>query len=63
MNEATQVTCPYCGEPFDIAIDGSAGADQQFTSDCEVCCRPVRFAVTVAEDGEVEVRVHREAGD
>ncbi len=62
-NEALEVACPYCGEVFDLAIDDSAGAAQSFTSDCEVCCRPIRFTVTVAENGEVDVKTRTESGD
>ena len=46
-----QVECPFCGMKFDLAIDTSIAA-QQFTTDCEVCCRP--FSVSVeCEPGEV----------
>ena len=35
------VTCPFCGEPTDLAIDLSGG-DQDDIQDCSVCCRPIR---------------------
>lgn len=51
MEESVTVQCPYCGQAFDLAIDTSAGS-QQFTTDCEICCRP--FAVRAeCEAGEI----------
>lgn len=57
MEESEEIYCPYCGQGFEIVLDTSVRR-QQFTTDCEVCCRP--FTVLVeAEAGEiisVEVR-------
>ncbi len=50
MEEFATVQCPFCGQSFDVAIDATV-ADQCFTTDCEVCCRPF------------EVRVECEAGE
>lgn|GEM_PF-7120807 len=35
------IQCPYCGQMFDLAVDTSV-ASQRFTTDCEICCRPMR---------------------
>jgi hypothetical protein len=45
------ITCPYCWEPIEIALDLSVGSQQQ-VEDCSVCCRPivVRYSTT---DGEL----------
>jgi hypothetical protein len=48
---AESIQCPYCGQRFELMVDTSAG-DQQFTTDCEVCCRPFEVLVQ-CEDGEV----------
>ena len=51
MEESGEVMCPFCGQAFDLAIDTSV-AQQQFTTDCEVCCRPfVVFAES--QPGEI----------
>ncbi|HEU5069518.1 MAG TPA: CPXCG motif-containing cysteine-rich protein [Verrucomicrobiae bacterium] len=51
MEESVPVQCPYCGQVFDLALDTSAGS-QQFTTDCEICCRP--FTVRAeCEAGEI----------
>ena len=52
MRDTLSIVCPHCGETFDLALDVSEGT-AEFTVDCEVCCRPMRVAVQIA-DGEVE---------
>jgi hypothetical protein len=32
--------CAGCGEWNEITVDESAGQDQSYTEDCQVCCRP-----------------------
>ena len=51
MQEESEVTCPFCGQSFALVIDTSAGS-QQFTTDCEVCCRPFRVFAE-CEPGEI----------
>lgn len=51
LNER-DVTCPYCGEPFTILVDASAGS-QSYIEDCVVCCRPVRLDILVDGEGEL----------
>jgi len=50
MEEFAKIQCPFCGQSFDVAIDTTI-ANQCFTTDCEVCCRPF------------EVRAECEAGE
>jgi hypothetical protein len=45
------IYCPYCGQKFDLAIDTSI-PEQRFTTDCEICCRPIEVAVE-CEPGEI----------
>jgi Cysteine-rich CPXCG len=45
------VECPYCGESFETVLDLSAGSTS-YIEDCEVCCRPIEFALEVADDDE-----------
>jgi hypothetical protein len=49
------VTCPYCAETVEIALDPGSGADQQYVEDCEVCCRPWRVSVTYDRHGDAVV--------
>jgi len=50
--------CPYCGETITVLADGSAGS-QHYVEDCEVCCRPIEFDLTVDVDGTVALRARR----
>ena len=51
MEVSETITCPYCGQKFDLVIDTSVST-QRFTTDCEVCCRPFQV-VAECEPGEV----------
>ena len=51
------VTCPYCGETVEIAVDPGSGDHQQYVEDCEVCCRPWRVAVTYDASGHGSVAI------
>ena len=44
------VHCPYCGEPFETLIDLSGGSST-YVEDCQVCCQPIEFRVTVDHAG------------
>jgi hypothetical protein len=46
------VSCPYCGQAMEIDID-CTGGDQSFYEDCQTCCMPVRFVITVDEAGNL----------
>jgi hypothetical protein len=61
MPEIVDVRCPYCGEPMQMQVDARDGADQNFVSDCEVCCRPIRFHVRIEEDGDAVVSAQAES--
>ncbi len=52
MLDFINLTCPYCGESFETAVDCSAGS-QRYVEDCAVCCRPIEVSVSVSEDGEL----------
>jgi hypothetical protein len=45
------IRCPYCGQCFDLTVDTSEET-QNFTTDCQVCCRPFEVFVE-CEPGEV----------
>jgi hypothetical protein len=42
----TSVCCPYCGESFETRLDLSSGS-ATYIEDCQVCCRPIEFCLTV----------------
>jgi hypothetical protein len=43
--------CPYCFETIEMQLDVSVST-QQYTEDCEVCCRPIEVHYE-QEDGEL----------
>ena len=51
MEITTDICCPWCGQRFELAIDTSSES-QQFTTDCEVCCRPMMVSAE-CEPGEI----------
>jgi hypothetical protein len=55
-----EVCCPYCGEINEIALDPGSGAQQEYTEDCQVCCRPWRVRVRYDVSGAAEVSVEPE---
>jgi hypothetical protein len=54
-----KIICPYCGESIDILIDPEE-IDQEYIEDCQVCCRPINFAISSEADGEPTVSVRAE---
>ena len=53
----TTVSCPYCGEPVEIAVDPGSGATQEYVEDCQVCCQPWLVHVHFDAGGRVSVDV------
>lgn len=51
MEISESIVCPFCGQPFELLIDTST-PHQRFTSDCEVCCRPLEVTAECAP-GEI----------
>lgn len=51
MNElkVSSVHCPYCGERIEALLDCSVPV-QTYTEDCQVCCRPIVFNVSVVDE-------------
>lgn len=56
-----KIQCPYCGEIIKVLIDCSVES-QKYIEDCQVCCRPIEFDVTIDEDGSPFVTVLHENG-
>lgn len=54
-----KIDCPYCGETIDVLIDSSI-AEQNYIEDCQVCCQPITFDVTVDQEGYANVQVFNE---
>jgi hypothetical protein len=50
------ITCPYCWEAIEIALDLSVDEQHQ-VEDCSVCCRPIviRYSAIEGELASLEV--------
>jgi hypothetical protein len=59
MNNSFLVTCPYCGEEFELYLESDIQGD--LVQDCEVCCNPWLVRV-FGEEGEREVQITRADG-
>lgn len=62
MDDGKEIGCPWCGEPFWIAIDQSGGGEQRFVTDCEICCRPIDVLARRRDDQSLDVEVAPEGG-
>jgi Cysteine-rich CPXCG len=51
MEVEETIQCPFCGEGFSVVVDTSC-AEQRWTTDCEVCCRPMEVRL-VCEAGMI----------
>lgn len=47
----TSYTCAACGQQIEIEVDPSAGSNQSYVEDCQVCCRPNVLRITVDVEG------------
>ena len=57
--QSISIECPYCSETIELLVDCSV-AEQEYTEDCEVCCRPMVITVSVADDDVPSVDARRE---
>lgn len=55
-----QYACAFCGETNEVFVDRTAARRQQFTEDCEVCCRPNLITVFYDPDGGTWIDAEQE---
>lgn len=56
------ITCPYCWESIEIALDLSVESQRQ-VEDCSVCCRPIVIAYSAAEGELIALDTAAENGE
>ncbi len=59
-NQEAVYVCDSCGEEIVVPVDISAGAHQDYTEDCPVCCHPMSLHIDIAPDGEAHVEGEHE---
>ncbi|MGF1481584.1 MAG: CPXCG motif-containing cysteine-rich protein [Cyanophyceae cyanobacterium] len=50
MQTTTDYICAFCGESNTTFVDLSAGSQQSYVEDCQVCCRPNVLYLRVDEE-------------
>ena len=50
MQNTAEYTCAYCGETNFTFVDLSAGAQQSYVEDCQVCCQPNMLFLQIDEE-------------
>jgi Cysteine-rich CPXCG len=50
MENIADFFCAFCGESNSIFVDISAGMQQSYVEDCQVCCRPNVLYICIDED-------------
>jgi hypothetical protein len=51
MTHFLTVTCPACGESFEVAAPPPGELPAELDYDCEICCRPMVIVVNGDENG------------
>ena len=59
LEESRTFSCPYCMAPNLVMIDVTAGEEQQFVQDCEVCCQPIALSIRI-DDQRIDLTAERE---
>ncbi len=50
METTAEYVCAFCGETNTTFIDLSAGMQQSYIEDCQVCCRPNVLYIRIDEN-------------
>ncbi|MEI6329923.1 MAG: CPXCG motif-containing cysteine-rich protein [Pseudanabaena sp.] len=50
MQDTAEYTCAFCGETNMTFVDFSAGMQQSYVEDCQVCCQPNVLYIQIDED-------------
>jgi hypothetical protein len=61
MESTAEYICAFCGEANPTFVDLSAGSQQSYVEDCQVCCQPnVLYIYLDEETLDVEIDSDRE---
>ncbi len=50
MENTAEYSCAYCGESISTFVDLSAGSQQSYVEDCQVCCQPNVLYIQLNEE-------------
>ncbi|KAB7623730.1 CPXCG motif-containing cysteine-rich protein [Alkalilimnicola sp. S0819] len=54
-----EIHCPYCDARQEVLLDPSV-PEQEYVEDCQVCCQPILFRVSINEEGAADVSLRPE---
>jgi len=60
VGDYEEYSCAFCGEMNEIFVDRTVARRQQFTEDCEVCCRPNLIKVVIDPEAGVYIEAEQE---
>jgi Cysteine-rich CPXCG len=55
--ERLDLSCPYCGEEVELAVDDMAGGSQSYVEDCPVCCQPWQVEIIRDRAGDWQAKL------
>ena len=61
MRDYLPLTCPYCGEPVELAVEDTGWSRQSFVQDCPVCCQPWQVELTRDAYGDWSARLRTDS--
>lgn len=50
MEIEASFVCMYCLQVNSILVDSSAGLEQEYIEDCQVCCKPNKLVIVIDEE-------------
>jgi hypothetical protein len=53
-------TCPHCFENVEYRVELGDGSSQEFSIDCEVCCRPILLKMSLDTQGDINIEAEKE---
>lgn len=60
MQNTAEYTCAYCGETNLTFVDLSAGMQQSYVEDCQVCCQPNVLYLQIDEE-TLDIEINSES--
>lgn len=60
MGDTLYFVCDHCGEENELFVDRTVANRQQFTEDCEVCCRPNLVTIVIEDAENIWIDAERE---
>ena len=60
MQNTAEYICAYCGETNLTFVDLSAGAQQSYVEDCQVCCQPNVLSLQIDEE-TLDIEINSES--